>query len=73
MSAAVVKAIFRHQRWQTDRVVHFIVANGDALLLAAFGALLASGVTDQQSRDYVLHHLYYLGSPEEANHEPRSA
>jgi uncharacterized protein HemY len=73
MSAAVIKAIFRHQRWQTDRVVHFIPARGANLFIAAENALTASLTERHELEDYEVRALYYLGSPEEANHEPRSA
>jgi hypothetical protein len=73
MSGAVVKAIFRHRGWQTDRVVHFIPARGSNLFIAAEDALTASLSERHHLEHYELRALYYLGSPEEANHEPRSA
>ncbi len=69
MSAAVFKAIFRHDRWQTDRVVHFIPKAGDEVILAAFGALTATLQPPTRAGDYELRVLYYLGSSEDQAHE----
>lgn len=65
MTAPVVKAIFRHRRWDTDRVVHFTLIEGAGLYSSAERALALDLIPPQKPADYELRDLYYLGTLED--------
>ncbi len=72
MSAPVLKAVFRHGKWDTDRVVHFIPQDHRDLLVQAHDALSVLPNSEAPPSKYRLMALYLVDAEQEVIREDHS-
>lgn len=72
MTAPVLKALFRHVKWDTDRVVHFIPQDHRNLLVQAHDALSVLPSSEAPPSKYRLVALYLVDAEQEVIREDHS-